>query len=266
MPPAAFVSSARGILRSMRIPLIAGNWKMHKTPSEALTWLGDFLPKLAGRKPAADVLLGVPATHLAAMAARAGGSTLALAGQDLSAFGEGAHTGEISGSMLRDAGATHVIVGHSERRADHGETDDVVHAKVAAAQRHGLVPILCIGETETQRDAGDAEAVVLQQLEAGLGDLAFDNANDLVIAYEPVWAIGTGRTASASDAGAMATVIRDALTRLRPSVAAGVRILYGGSMKPGNAAELLAQDDIDGGLIGGASLQVDDLLAILDAA
>lgn len=239
---------------------------MHKTPSEALTWLGDFLPKLSASSSQADVLLGVPATHLATMAARAGGSTLALAGQDLSAFDEGAHTGEIAGAMLRDAGATHVIVGHSERRADHAETDTVVHAKVAAARRNGLVPILCIGETEAQRDAGEAEAVVLQQLEAGLGDLAFEDAREIVIAYEPVWAIGTGRTATADDAGAMATVIRDALTRLRPGAATGIRILYGGSMKPANAAELLTQDDIDGGLIGGASLKVDDLLAIVDAA
>ncbi len=250
----------------MRTPLIAGNWKMHKTPSEALTWLGDFLPKLSDQNPNADVLLGVPATHIAAMAARAGGGPLGIAAQDLSAFDEGAHTGEISGAMLRDAGATHVIIGHSERRADHHEDDATVHAKVAAARRHQLVPIVCVGESEEERDAGQAEAVVLRQLEAALGDMAFSDAGQLVIAYEPVWAIGTGRTATASDAGAMASVIRDALKRTLPAVADGVRILYGGSMKPGNAAELLAQEDIDGGLIGGASLQTDDLLAIATAA
>jgi triosephosphate isomerase len=251
----------------MRRPLIAGNWKMHKTPSEALAWLGAFLSGLDDTPHGGvDLLLAVPATHLAALAARAKGGPVALGGQDLSAHDEGAFTGEVSGAMLADAGASHVIVGHSERRAYHHENDAVVRDKLAAARRHGLVPILCIGEKENERDAGRAEDVVLGQLRAALDGLELNGPDELVIAYEPVWAIGTGRTATADDAQAMSAAIRSALNADRPDIADGVRILYGGSMKPGNAAELLSRDDIDGGLIGGASLDVDDLLAIVRSA
>jgi triosephosphate isomerase len=251
----------------MRRPLIAGNWKMHKTPSEALSWLGDFLSGLE-RTPheGVDLLLAVPATHLAALAARAKGSPVALGGQDLSPHDEGAYTGEVAGAMLADAGASHVIVGHSERRAYHQETDQLVAAKLRAARRHGLVPILCIGEREEQRDAGRAEDVVLGQLGAALDGLELDGPDALVIAYEPVWAIGTGRTATAEDAQEMSAAIRGALRADRPELAEGLRILYGGSMKPANAADLLQRPDVDGGLIGGASLDVDALLAIVEAA
>jgi triosephosphate isomerase len=251
----------------MRRPLIAGNWKMHTTPSEALSWLGDFLTGLE-RTPheGVDLLLAVPATHLAALAARAKGSAVALGGQDLSAHDEGAYTGEVSGAMLADAGASHVIVGHSERRAYHHESDELVAAKLRAARRHGLAPILCIGEREEQRDAGRAQEVVLGQLAAALEGVELTDPSDLVIAYEPVWAIGTGRTATADDAQAMSAAIRGALREDRPELAEHLRILYGGSMKPANAGELLRQPDVDGGLIGGASLDVQALLAIVEAA
>jgi len=251
----------------MRRPLIAGNWKMHKTPTQALDWIGAFLTGLETTPHAGvDVLLGVPATHIPGLAARSRGSVVALAGQDLSAHDEGAYTGEISGAMLADAGASHVIVGHSERRAYHVETDELVRDKIAAARRHGLVPILCIGEHEQDRDAGHAESVVLAQLRAALDGIELSGPDELIVAYEPVWAIGTGRTATADDAQAMSAAIRDAIRNDRPELADGFRILYGGSMKPDNAEELLSRDDVDGGLIGGASLDVDALLAITSAA
>lgn len=249
----------------MRRPLIAGNWKMHKTASESASWLADLLAALP-RSSGAEVLLNVPATHLGTMKAVLDDDTVVLGGQDLSPHDQGAYTGEVSGAMLRDVGARYVIVGHSERRAYHQEDDDLVNAKARAARRHDLVPIVCVGETEAQRDAGDAETVVLRQLEKGLSGLELSAPGELVVAYEPVWAIGTGRTASAADAQAMSATVRKALERLVPQQAAGIRILYGGSMKPGNAAELLAQPDIDGGLIGGASLDVSDLVAIVRAA
>ncbi len=239
---------------------------MHKTPSEAATWIDAFATHLEDTAhDRVDVLLGVPATHFAAMRTAASRTQVALAGQDVSAHDEGAYTGEVSGAMLRDAGASHVIIGHSERRAYHHEDDALVGAKLQAAKRHDLTPILCIGEVEADRDAGRHETVVLDQLRAALGGFDLKTGSDLVIAYEPVWAIGTGRTATADDAQAMSKAIRDALANDHGALAEDVRILYGGSMKPGNAAELLAQADVDGGLIGGASLEVDALLAIIAA-
>lgn len=251
----------------MRRPLIAGNWKMNKLPSEAITWLAEFESRLADSQPFnADVLLNVPATHLSPLSTRSTSADVLLGGQDLSEHDQGAFTGEISGAMLRDAGATFVIVGHSERRAYHREDDALVNAKVLAARRHALTPILCVGESEEQRDAGRAEGVVLSQLERALEDISLNSGAELVVAYEPVWAIGTGRTATADDAQQMSSAIRSALERLYPSQGQAIRILYGGSMKPSNAKELLTQADIDGGLIGGASLEIGDLLAILQAA
>ena len=241
---------------------------MNKLPSEATAWLEELLAALGGSHggSGAELLLNVPATHLAPMAAGLAGSKVELGGQDLSVHDEGAFTGEISGAMLRDAGARFVIVGHSERRAYHSEDDELVGAKVKAARRHGLIPILCVGETEAQRDAGEAENVVVRQLEGALSGVDLGDAAQLVVAYEPVWAIGTGRTATAADAQQMSRTVRGALERLYPELASGMRVLYGGSMKPSNAGELIAQEDIDGGLIGGASLAVDDLVAIYRAA
>ena len=245
--------------------LIAGNWKMNKLPSEAVAWLGQLKAELQNvSHEHTEILLCVPATHLKAMVAAQG--VISLGAQDLSAHDAGAYTGEISGAMLKDAGASYVIIGHSERREYHGESDELVNAKTKKALAYGLRPIVCVGESETQRDAGEAKSVVVKQLNAGLQEVSFEDADDLVIAYEPIWAIGTGKTATANDAQDMCAAIRKNLTELYPDKAASMRILYGGSMKPGNAAELLNKADINGGLIGGASLKVDDLKAIIEAA
>ena len=240
---------------------------MHKLPSEAHSWAREFVADLAAREPLpCDVALAVPYTHLLGMARLALGSPLALAAQDVSANEQGAYTGEVSADMLRDAGASMVVVGHSERRAYHGEDDALIGAKVTRCLQAGLTPILCVGESRDQRDAGEAATVVVKQLQGALQGVAVDTAAQLVVAYEPVWAIGTGLTATADDAQAMCAAVRDELSSLLPDVGGSVRILYGGSMKPANAAELLARPDIDGGLIGGASLERDDLLAIIDSA
>ncbi len=240
---------------------------MYKLPSEATAWLRRLLDRLEGTThDHCDLLLNVPFTHLAPMAQLARGTSVLLGAQDASAHTEGAYTGEVSAAMAADAGARFVIVGHSERRAYHAEDDALVNAKVRAVRAAGLVPILCVGEREEEREAGSAERVVLAQLAADLGGVELADESELVVAYEPVWAIGTGRTATAADAQAMGAVVRSALRERYPALADGVRLLYGGSMKPANAAELLAKPDVNGGLIGGASLDVDPLLAIVEAA
>jgi triosephosphate isomerase (TIM) len=248
-------------------PLIAGNWKMHKLPSEATAWLRAFLEDLAATEHGhCDVLLNVPSTHLAPMAALARGTDVMLGAQDVSAHQQGAYTGELSAAMLRDAGARYVVVGHSERRAYHAEDDALVNAKLLRSLEAGLVPILCVGEREDERLAGRAREVVLRQLEGGLQGIEPSGPEALVIAYEPVWAIGTGRTATADDAQEMGAAIRAAVVERFGDTGRALRLLYGGSMKPGNAAELLARDDVNGGLIGGASLDAAQLLAIVEAA
>ena len=247
-------------------PLMAANWKMHKTPHDAEGWANRFKEGLSHVSTRAEALLCVPFTHLSALHTILTDSPVALGAQDVSAHDEGAYTGEVSAEMLEDLGVSYVIVGHSERREYHHEDDALVNAKLMQVSKHGMVPILCVGETLEQREGGQAKEVVLAQLEAGLQGVTLERAADLVVAYEPIWAIGTGRTATAEDAGEMCTEIRGALKGLTPDHAAGVRILYGGSMKPNNAAELLAQADIDGGLVGSASLEVDSLLALLGAA
>lgn len=240
---------------------------MNRLPSEAVSWTRELLARL-GASPveAAELALIVPFTHLPAMTSVAFGAPVALGAQDVSAHEEGAYTGEVSAAMLADLGVRYVVVGHSERRAYHGEDDALVNAKAARVMAHGMVPIVCVGEQRAERDADRAEEVVLAQVERALDGLTLPDPGALVIAYEPVWAIGTGLTATAADAAAMGTAIRGLLARLHPAVAPGVRLLYGGSMKPSNAAELLAQHDVNGGLIGGASLQLDDYLAIAAAA
>src|SRR5690606_38490966 len=240
--------------RMDRRPLVAGNWKMHKLPSEAPAWTREFLAGLAGLEPlACDVALMVPFTHLAGMARLTFGTPVALGSQDVSAHAEGAYTGE-----------AYAAVGHSERRQYHREDDAVVREKVARALEAGLVPVLCVGETREQRDAGRAREVVLAQLRGALAGLDGVSPERLVVAYEPVWAIGTGLTATAADAQEMCAGVRAELADPVPGGEA-VRVLYGGSMKPSNAAELLAQPDVDGGLVGGASLSAPDLLAIVAA-
>jgi triosephosphate isomerase len=237
--------------------LIAGNWKMNGLGPEVAA----IAAPLAAAAPACDLLVCPPATLIAPVAAVLAGSAVAVGGQDCHARPSGAHTGDLSAAMLRDAGAAWVILGHSERRADHGESDALVRAKALAATEAGLTPIVCVGETEAQRQAGQAEAVIGAQLE---GSLPPGFAG--VVAYEPVWAIGTGRTATVGDVAAMHAHIRATLIRLLGSAGAGVRILYGGSVKPDNAASLLAVAEVGGALVGGASLKAADFLAIAAAA
>lgn len=239
---------------------------MNKLPSEAESWAVNFKEALTHIEADADVLICAPYTHLLALNTVFTDSPVSVGAQDVSQHDAGAYTGEISAAMLKDAGADYVIIGHSERREYHGEDDVLVNAKVKMVLEHGLTPILCVGETESQRDAGDAQSVVLKQLEADLDGVNLKNANNLVIAYEPIWAIGTGKTATADDAQEMCATIRTALKGVYPAQANGMRILYGGSMKPDNASELLSKGDINGGLIGGASLKIKDLIAIIEAA
>lgn len=240
-------------------PLIAGNWKMHGTLREAGA-LAEAVRAGAAGLPA-DLLVCPPFLHVPSLAALLAGGPVAVGAQDCHAATKGAHTGDVSAPMLRDAGATHVILGHSERRADHAETDAVVRAKVQAALAAGLIPVACVGETEAQRLGGEAEAVVRRQLAESLPD---DFAG--IIAYEPVWAIGTGRTPTEADIAAIHATIRETLVARFGPAGQGMRILYGGSMKPGNAKAILALPNVDGGLVGGASLVSADFLAIAAAA
>ncbi|MDP3415457.1 triose-phosphate isomerase [Falsiroseomonas sp.] len=240
-------------------PLIAGNWKMHGTLREAGA-LAEAVRAGAAGLPA-DLLVCPPFLHVPSLAALLAGGPVAVGAQDCHAATKGAHTGDVSAPMLRDAGATHVILGHSERRADHAETDAVVRAKVQAALAAGLIPVACVGETEAQRLGGEAEAVVRRQLAESLPD---DFAG--IVAYEPVWAIGTGRTPTEADIAAIHATIRETLVARFGPAGQGMRILYGGSMKPGNAKAILALPNVDGGLVGGASLVSADFLAIAAAA
>jgi len=246
-----------------RRPLIAGNWKMNGLAASGseLQAIIAASGQLAHR---ADLLICPPATLVQAFATRARGSVVAIGGQDCHAEASGAHTGDISAEMLKDAGAWFVIVGHSERRADHGETSDIVRAKAAAAWRAGLAPIVCVGETEAQRKAGQTLEVVGAQLQGSLPDGA--TAANTVVAYEPVWAIGTGLTPTTADIQQVHGFIRQKLSERFKVEAAGIRILYGGSVKPSNASELLAVENVNGALIGGASLKATDFLAIATVA
>ena len=243
--------------------LIAGNWKMngsHAFASELASALAD--KTLSAGNNGFELLLCPPAPYLSATQAAIGASGIALGGQDCHMAAQGAHTGDVSGQMLVDCGCSYVIVGHSERRADHGEDDDTVNAKASAAQAAGLVPVICIGETLAEREAGKAVEVVTKQLRASVP--AGASAENIVVAYEPVWAIGTGRTPTLEDIAEVHDAIRAALNGLA-SDAGGVRLLYGGSVKPDNAAEILGIGNVNGALVGGASLKVDDFWAIAEA-
>jgi triosephosphate isomerase len=240
-------------------PLIAGNWKMNGLEAS----VSEFEAKLAGAGAVAgkaDLLVCPPATLIAVLANKAHGSKVAVGAQDCHPKPSGAHTGDISAEMLADAGATAVIVGHSERRADHCESDALVRQKAEAAWRAGLTAIVCIGETREQRDAGQTLDVCGNQLAGSLPDGA--TAANLVVAYEPVWAIGTGLTPTAKDVEQVHQFIRDSLTERFKGQGTKVRILYGGSVKPSNAAELLGVANVNGALVGGASLKAGDFLAI----
>jgi triosephosphate isomerase len=241
--------------------LIAGNWKMNGLRASA----AELDAIIAGAKGAsAEVLICPPFTLVDRFVTAAKGGAVTIGAQDCHAKDSGAHTGCVAAPMIADLGATHVIVGHSERRTDQKETDAEVKAKAEAALRAGLVAIVCVGETEAERDAGRAEDVVGGQIAGSLP--AGATAANLVVAYEPVWAIGTGRTPSVEDVAAMHAFIRATLDRLVGGEGAGVRILYGGSVKASNAAELLAIEDVDGALVGGASLTAEQFLPIVNAA
>jgi triosephosphate isomerase (TIM) len=239
--------------------LIAGNWKMNGLRAEATTLAQGVRAGAAGLR--CDLLVCPPFTVIEAVARALDGSPVEVGGQDCHALLEGAHTGDVAAAMLRDAGATWVIVGHSERRQNHGETDELVREKVLAAAAAGLTPIVCVGETEDQRASGQETEVVGWQI---AGSLPKPFAG--VVAYEPVWAIGTGRTATEQDVATMHGFIREELVRQFGEAGQEIRILYGGSMRPANAASLLGVPHVGGGLIGGASLKADDFLAIARAA
>lgn len=240
--------------------LIAGNWKMNGLKADGLDLASDLAGRLKGAGPVAfDMLVCPPFPLLFPVGEAIADSPLALGGQDCAPKTSGAHTGDVAPTMLKDAGCRFVILGHSERRADHGESDAMVNAKAVAAHKEGLVAIICVGETEGQRDAGQANAVVSGQLAGSIP--AGATADNTVIAYEPVWAIGTGKTATPDDVKAMHAHIRAELDG-KIAGSAKVRILYGGSVKPSNAAELMAVENVDGALVGGASLKADDFWAI----
>ena len=239
-----------------RRPLAAGNWKMNGLRARGLDLTRDLASRAAAAAPACEVVLCPPATLLTEIGAAVDGTPIHLGAQDCHAEAAGAHTGDVSAEMLADAGCAYVIVGHSERRADHGEPDALVRAKAAAVHRADLTAIVCVGESAAERDAGQAFAVVESQARGSLPEGA--TAANTVLAYEPVWAIGSGRTPSAAEVEAMHT-------HLRTGIAGGTRILYGGSVKADNANELMAVSGVDGALVGGASLDAESFWAIVTA-
>jgi triosephosphate isomerase len=240
-------------------PLVAGNWKMHGLAG-SVSELGKIMAGAERLSGKADLLVCPPATLVASFAAAARGSGITIGGQDCHADAFGAHTGDISAEMLKDAGAVAVIVGHSERRTDHGETDAIVRAKVLAARRAKLTPILCVGEQRAEREAEQTLAVIARQLDGSLPDGA--TKDNLVVAYEPIWAIGSGLTPQLADVAEVHGFIRKRLGERFGTDGTMIRILYGGSVKPGNARELLTVANVNGALIGGASLKAEDFLGI----
>jgi triosephosphate isomerase (TIM) len=241
-----------------RRPLVAGNWKMNGLRASI-----DVLKKIIDGAQAlgdVDIIVCPPATLIACFADAVRGTRVGIGGQDCYTEAAGAYTGDISAEMLRDAGAMAVILGHSERRRYHGETDSIVRAKVAAAHRAGLLAIVCVGETRAEHDAGRANEIVCKQLQGSLPD----TAESIVVAYEPVWAIGTGSTPTPDDVRAMHALIRQQLSGRFGAAGETLRILYGGSVKPGNAKELLRIENVDGALVGGASLDAGEFLAIAE--
>jgi triosephosphate isomerase len=246
-----------------RTPYIAANWKMNKTVAEAAQFVDTLLPRIAATQ--CDVVICPPFTALTAVVERRYGTAVKVAAQNMHEEDRGAFTGEVSAPMLVELDVEAVVLGHSERRQYFGETDEALARKVPAALAAELEPILCVGESEQARDSGETEAVLERQLETDLAAVSSDDLDRVVIAYEPVWAIGTGRTATAEQAQQACAFIRDVL-RVRGAAAERIRILYGGSVKPGNAAELMSQPDVDGALVGGAALDPEDFAAIVEAA
>jgi triosephosphate isomerase len=251
---------------SSRKKLIAGNWKMNKTSADGVTLVRDIVAAV-GKQADVEVVVCPPFTALESVGKALEGSNVKLGSQNMHHEASGAFTGEISAAMLRAIFATHVILGHSERRSYFGENDEFINKKVLAALKNQLKPILCVGETLAERESGATLKVVQTQTEKGLEGVSKEQAATLVIAYEPVWAIGTGKVATTEQAQEVHAFIRGLLVKLfGDAVAQKVRILYGGSMKPANAPELLAQKDIDGGLIGGAALEARSFVDLVNAA
>jgi triosephosphate isomerase (TIM) len=247
-----------------RTPILAANWKMNKTIEETERFLADFLPKVPESGP--DVVICPGYLSLRTAVEHSAQSRARVAAQNMHEEPEGAFTGEVSAPMLVELGVDGVILGHSERRQYFGESDEALARKVPAALRAGLEPILCVGENEAQRDSDETEGILTRQIEADLSEVPDDQLGGVVIAYEPIWAIGTGRTATPEQAQDACAVIRGLIETRSADAATAIRILYGGSVKPGNAAELIALPDVDGALVGGASLEPDDFAAIVDAA
>ena len=248
-----------------RTPFIAGNWKMHKTVAEAEAFIAGLLPRVSSAD-GVDVALCVPFTALQAMVDSTRGSRVEVYAQTMHEADAGAFTGEVSAPMLSDLDVHGVVLGHSERRELFGETDRALAQKLPAALGAGLKPILCVGETEEERERGETERKLRHQVQEGLDRLAADRIEQVVIAYEPIWAIGTGQTATPEQAQEAIAFVRALVGDKAPDAAPRVRVLYGGSVKPDNAAELLALPDVDGALVGGASLEPDAFAAIVDAA
>jgi triosephosphate isomerase (TIM) len=247
-----------------RTRYLAANWKMHKTTEETERFLAEFLPGTPESGP--EVVVCPPFTSLKTAVEHCFQSRVRVAAQNMHEEAEGAFTGEVSAPMLLDLGVHGVILGHSERREHFGETDDALARKVPAALGAGLEPILCVGESEAQRDADETEEVLTRQSEADLADVPVARLSEVVIAYEPIWAIGTGRTATPEQAQEAMALIRGLIEKRSAEAGAAIRILYGGSVKPDNASELISQADVDGFLVGGASLDPADFAAIVEAA
>jgi triosephosphate isomerase len=252
-------------MTSARTPLIAGNWKMYKTEMQAEEYIQALLPRVSSTS-GMDIAICVPFTDLRAMADSARGSRVEVYAQNMHHEPEGAYTGEVSPAMLSELDVSGVVLGHSERRELFGETDKALALKVSAALAADLVPILCVGETEGERDAGDTERKLRHQIGEDLAGVSDEQLADIVIAYEPIWAIGTGKVATPEQAQEAVAFVRALVAGRSPEVAERVRILYGGSVKPENAAELLALPDVDGALVGGASLDAESFAAIVSAA
>jgi triosephosphate isomerase (TIM) len=247
-----------------RTPVLAANWKMHKTTEETEAFLADFLPR--AEDPGPEVVICPPFPSLKTAVELCLQSRVRVAAQNMNEEPEGAFTGEVSAPMLLELGVRGVILGHSERRQYFGENDQALARKVPAALDAGLEPILCVGESEAQRDAGETEGILTRQIEADLANVPDERLGEVVIAYEPIWAIGTGRTATTEQAQEAIALIRRLIEARSREAAGAIRILYGGSVKPDNAGELIAQRDVDGALVGGASLDPGDFAAIVDAA
>lgn len=250
----------------MRKPILAGNWKMYKTVSQATSFV-EHLQGMIETTEGIDVVLCAPFTALGALKEATEGTGFKVGAQNVHQAEEGAFTGEVSSLMLKDLRVQYVIIGHSERRQYFGETDETVNAKVHAAFKHGLLPIVCCGENLEQREQGNTNQLVEEQVRAGLNNLTPDQIHNVVIAYEPIWAIGTGKTATASDANEVCAHIRQVVRDMYGTeVGNGVRIQYGGSVKPDNIEELMAQPDIDGALVGGASLNPGSFAKLIEGA